>query len=71
MLLNETVPQWVIDITVDVSVLHSCFALLFCPNTKEIKSSFRLYSLTLVKTRLPRGTLLSFPAVPKLQKKYW
>lgn len=32
MLLNETVPQWVIDITVDVSVLHSCFALLFCPN---------------------------------------
>lgn len=32
MLLNETVPQWVIDITVDVSVLHSHFALLLFPN---------------------------------------
>lgn len=32
MLLNETVPQWVIDITVDVSVLHSHFALVFFPN---------------------------------------
>lgn len=32
MLLNETVPQWVIDITVDVSVLQSHFALVFFPN---------------------------------------
>lgn len=32
MLLNETVPQWVIDITVDVSVLQPPFALVFFPN---------------------------------------
>lgn len=32
MLLNETVPQWVIDITVDVSVLRACRTLVSFPS---------------------------------------
>lgn len=39
MLLNETVPQWVIDITVDVSVLRSCLALLSFPDHEGMRTA--------------------------------